>query len=96
LARVDQIRKRPTSSRRLLPKARNIILRVGIHIVAADRDEGGSLVRASDDAQFGLDGLNVRAVVASEDDDQRAVLSELVKRKRSAIEIGKGYVGEIR
>jgi len=80
----------------LFPKARNIILRVGIHIVTADCGEGHSLVRASDDAQFGLNRLNVRAVVASEDDDQRTVPGELVKRQGSAIQIGKGYVGKIR
>ena len=78
----------------LIAQSRNVIIGMRFDVVAANGYSGDVGMCIGDCSQFTFHRLDVRAVVAREDDNARPTLSERTDRRGFAVEIREGDIGK--
>ena len=84
----------PPRPRCLIAQPRNVIIGMRFDVVAANGYPGDVGIGSGDRPQFSFHRLDVRAVVAREDDNARTALGEGSDRRGLAVEIREGDIGK--
>jgi hypothetical protein len=94
LAGIHKVFEMPPRSRCLIAQSRNVIIGMRFDVVAANGYPGDVRMGIGDRSQFTFHRLDVRAVVACEDDNARPALGEGTDRCGFAVEIREGDIGK--
>ena len=94
LAGIHKVIEVPPRTRCLIAQSRNVIIGMRFDVVAANGYPGDVGMCIGNCSQFSFHRLDVRAVVAREDDNARSALGERTDGRGFAIKIREGDIGK--